>query len=251
VFLSAHNLAPYISPSLRVAFSRPLVYRRRTGGHGNGIPAVLLPEVCKVYLDARRAGALLPSQMQIAAAAEVLIASLAQVGINALVDEATGYQEVRERDELRRILEAYVSKELLGWTLRFPPEFYKELFRLRDWKWVEGSTKRPKRVGKDTDYIIYDRLPPGVKDKLKEENPKLRAGYRRYKNFQFLTADIGNPHLERLIIATTVLMRASDTWAKFKKLLEKAIPTPTLQKSLADADPSFVVPNNVDEEDED
>jgi len=250
--LAARNLAPFIPESLRVALAMPIDYRPKRGGStAFGTRAVLIPEMCRVLLDARRAGKLTERQENLANMAESIVASLAQVGIIALVDEATGYQEVRERDELRRILEAYISKELLGWTLRFPPEFYKELFKLRGWQWVEGSTKRPKRVGKDTDYIIYDRLPPGVKDELKRNNPKVRPGYRRYKNFQFLTTDVGNPHLERLIIATTALMRAANTWGGFRRMLEKAIPVHTLQKSLAEVDPSFSILPSDDEEGED
>ena len=251
--LAARNLAPFIPESLRVALSMPIIYRAKHGGNvAYGTRAVLLPEMCRVLLDARRAGKLTERQERLASMAELLVASLAQVGIIALVDEATGYQEVRERDELRRILEAYVSKELLGWTLRFPPEFYGELFRLRGWEWHPTSSKRPKRVGKDTDYIIYDRLPPGVKDELKRKNPPIRPGYRRYKNFQFLTTDVGNPHLERLIIATTALMRAAKSWAGFKRMLQVAVPVPTPQKSLAELDRSFadVGTSEKDEEDD-
>jgi hypothetical protein len=249
--LAARNLAPFIPASLRVALAAPIPYRPKRGGStALGTRAELLPEMCRVLLDARRAGKLTERQEKLASTAELLVTALARVGIIALVDEATGYQEVRERDELRRILEAYISKELLGWTLRFPPEFYKELFRLRGWQWNPDSSRRPRRVGKDTDYIVYDRLPPGVKDELKRKNPPIRPGYRRYKNFQFLTADVGDPHLERIIIATTALMRASTSWAKFKRLLERAIPIPTLQKSFAETDPSFVVPEADDEEED-
>jgi hypothetical protein len=250
--LAAQNLAPFIPQSLRVALAAPIPYRSKHGGStALGTRAVLLPEMCRVLLDARRAGKLTDRQENLAKTAELLVAALAQVGIIALVDEATGYQEVRERDELRLILEAYISKELLGWTLRFPPEFYKELFRLRGWQWNPSSSRRPRRVGQDTDFIVYDRLPPGVKDELKRKNPPIRPGYRRYKNFQFLTVDVGDPHLERIIIATTALMRASTSWAKFRNLLERAIPIPTLQKSLAETEPSFIVPESGDEEDDD
>ena len=227
VFLSAANLSAYISPELRVALSKPVIYRPKRGGAlGYGIPAELLPGVCEVYLKARKADRLTDAQKPIADAAEALISGLAKVGIIALVDEATGYQEVRERTELQRILAAYITDDLLPWTRRFPSEFYKELFRLRGWQWNPMSVKRPKRVGKDTVYIVYDRLPRGVLEELREKNPEVRPGYRKWRHHQFLTEDIGNPHLERTVAAATAVMRLSNTWAGFKRRLEVALPMP-------------------------
>ncbi len=61
--------------------------------------------MCEVYLKAREAGALVPSQEHIAVQAGILIRGLATVGVIALVDEATGYQRVREERALATILE--------------------------------------------------------------------------------------------------------------------------------------------------
>ncbi len=58
---------------------------------GYGYPVIVLPQVCEVYLKARDAGTLLPSQQHIAERAKILIHGLATVGIIALVDEVTGY----------------------------------------------------------------------------------------------------------------------------------------------------------------
>ena len=239
VFLSADNLVQYTPQSLKVALSQPVEYRAKNGKMGNGVQAILLPEICEVLLEARRRGRLAPTQEHIANAAEILMSGLARVGIIALVDEATGYQEVRERDELRRILEAYVSKELLPWALRFPPEFYQELFRLRGWEWNPISNKRPKRVGMDTCDIIYDRLPPGVLEELRKENPEIRPGYRRYQHHRLLTGNIGNPHLERLVAVATALMKLSKTWVGFKRKLDATHPKPSIQTDLSQIDSSF------------
>jgi len=89
----------------------------------------------------------------------------ARVGIIALVDQATGYQEVRDRNELRRILEAYIEPELLPYTKKFPDEYYKQLFRLQGRLYSPLSVKSPKLLCPD---LIYDRLPPGVKEELQK-----------------------------------------------------------------------------------
>ena len=38
----------------------------------------------------------------------------------ALVDEATGYQEIRDRLALQAILDRFLRKELAAWAKRFP-----------------------------------------------------------------------------------------------------------------------------------
>jgi hypothetical protein len=240
LYLSAGNIEPFIPASLRMALAKPIKYRPTSGsGSGaNGVNATLLPEICEVLLKARRHGALLPSQEHLAAQAEILLGGLANVGIIARVDEATGYQEIRNRDELHRILEAYISKELLPWTKRFPDDFYQELFRLRGWPYNPPSPKRPAYVGKLTNEIVYSKLPPGVLQQLQERNPVGSDGRRRHKHHQLLTEDIGNPHLEKHLVGVITLMRVSATWSGFKRLLDKAFPTPgqTMQMDFGDGE---------------
>ena len=107
------------------------------------MPAELLPEICNLWLRARKGGKLSPRDLAIADRAEAVISALAHVGIVALVDEATGYQETRDRYELQKILAKYIAKELLPWTLTFPHEFYQEMFRLRGWEY-NATSKRKK-----------------------------------------------------------------------------------------------------------
>ena len=58
-------------------------------------------------------GALSPSQVTAADKAYILLRAFATVGIIALVDEATGYQEIRDREALQEILQKYISGALL------------------------------------------------------------------------------------------------------------------------------------------
>lgn len=151
---------------------------------------------------------------------------LATVGIIAWIDEATGYQYARDRNELHKILEAYISKELLPWTKRFPDNYYEHLFRLMKWQYSPLSVKRPQLVGKLTNTLIYEQLPPGVLDELKHKNPKNEKGRRKHKFFQFLTDDIGNPHLEKQIVKVVTLMQISRNWRAFKTFFAQAHPGP-------------------------
>ncbi len=222
-FLSGSTLEPFVPESLRMALNNPITFRAK-GGIRKGLNANIIPEICGVWIDAHNADALQPTQDHIWKNADRLLRGFASVGITALVYEATGYDKIKDRDDLERILEAYVTKEwlpLLPWTKRFPDDFYEQLFRLKDWEYRPLSVKRPKLVGKLTSELIYEKLPKGVLDELRNKNPVTPRGYRRYKLFQFLTEDIGNPHLEKQIAAVTTLMKASTNWATFNRLFNR------------------------------
>jgi hypothetical protein len=230
-FLAAANLHEFITDELREMLE-PIPYRPITGGRAFGYQAEILPLVCDVYLAARKEGRLLQSQVPIAEMSEILVRSLARVGIIALVDEATGYQEVRARDELQRILEKYVQAELRPWTKMFPNEFFQEIYRLQGWEYRPGSAKRTPYVGKLVNKYVYEQLPPGVLDELRELNPVTEKGWRRHKHHQHLTTDTGNKHLDRQISTVTTLMRIAEDKGEFEELFERAFPPPQMRLPL-------------------
>jgi len=91
------------------------------------------------------------------------------------------------------------------------------MFRLHGWDYDPKSVARPGVVGKITNKYIYEALPDGVLDELKAKNPE-----NKKRHHQFLTEEVGHPHLERQITAMTTLMRAADDWSQFKRLYESA-----------------------------
>ena len=222
VYLSANNLNQFIDNDLKAALNRVL-YRPKTGGIAYGLKAELLPKICNVFLKARDAQALRGRQALFAVQADILIRGLAEVGIIALVDEATGYQKDRAKAALAEILEKFVAKELQGWTRTFPIEFYENIFRLQNWPFNPKSVKRPSVIGHYTNNIIYKRLAPGVLKELRGKNP-IVDGRRKHKLFQWLTGDVGHPKLKSHIDGVLALMRVSDTWDEFTKLVKKAYP---------------------------
>jgi hypothetical protein len=225
-FLEANNLQPYISKDLEGVLEL-IEYRTPSGGLKKGYRAEIVPLVCEVYLSARDVpGALHPSQQKIAKACEIIMRSLAKLGIVALVDEATGYQEVRDRLALQKILEKYVTDEWAKWTRTFPDEFYKNLFRLKGipFPFIPNSKKKPSYVGHWTNDIVYSRLAPGVLDELRKKNPRNDSGNRSRKHHQYLTRDYGHPALRELLSNVIFLMKTCETDAEFKKKLDYAAP---------------------------
>ncbi len=221
-FLVSKNLKPFITKELTASITS-IQFRMKKGGYAIGYDAKLLPQVCEVYLKARDAGALLPSQLHIAAQAEILMRGLATVGIIALVDEATGYQKLREKHALATILERFIADELQSWTKTFPYEFYRQIFRLRNWSDPDG-VKKPSVIGHYTNDFVYDRLAPGILDELKKINPKTPRGYRKAKHHQWFTPDIGHPRLKEHLAAVIALMRAAANWDDFHRSLNRAFP---------------------------
>ncbi|MCG0050224.1 P63C domain-containing protein [Priestia aryabhattai] len=216
-FIDANNLTQYITGEIRELLINPVVYRAQNGREVEGYKAQIIPLMCDVYLSARMDKVLTKQQENLAIVSEILVRSLSKLGIVALVDEATGYQAERDKDELQRLLSKYISKELLPWVKRFPDEFYQEMFRLRGWDYPTVSGQRPGIVGHYTNQFVYDHLPPGVKEELQKNNPSVAPGKRKYKHHQFLTDDIGNVHLEKHLLKVITLMQASETWSEFLK----------------------------------
>jgi len=216
-FIDANNLTKYINGEVKELLINPVIYKAKNGREVEGYKAQLIPLMCDVYLSARTEGVLTKQQENLAIVSEILVRSLSKLGIVALVDEATGYQEDRERDELQQLLSKYISEELLPWTKRFPDEFYREMFRLRGWDYPTVSSQRPGIVGHYTNQFVYNHLPPGVREELQKNNPSVSSGRRRWKHHQFLTEDIGNVHLEKHLIKVITLMQASESWDEFIK----------------------------------
>lgn len=220
-FIDAKNLQPFVDETV-IERTGLINYSTKKGGRGSGYDARVLPAICKVYLDARAAGALTPKQLGLARASEVLLIALSNIGILALVDEATGYQYDRERDELQKILTAYVSPDVLVWQKTFHDPFYKEMFRLRGWDFTTGGiNQRPGVVGKWTNMLVYDPMPPGVMDKVKEQSERAASGHYKYRFHQSLTPDVGREHLKNQILAVTTLMSVSRTWEEFLELFRR------------------------------
>lgn len=193
-----------------------------------GYDATLLIDICNLLIECKQLGILTPKQEEYAKVAQIIISSVAKVGIIGLIDEATGYQHEREKDELQKILSAYIAEELLPWQKRFPDVFYKELFRLNGWDYtLKSIKKRPGVIGTWTNKLIYEALPPGVLKNLKDKTPKSEAGNNLARYHQSLTPDIGEPHLTAQINKVITLFQLSDNmdhmWQQFDKLQERQL----------------------------
>ena len=221
-FLANSAIKPFIFNEKDAAHFEPIIcYKGKQ--QINGYEATALPDICEAILKARRSGVKLTErQMIVATQCEILLSAFAKVGIIALVDEATGYQYDRERFELHKILAAYISDEILKWQLTFTDDFYKEVYRLWGLPFIPKYIKnKPSFIGKLTTKYIYEQLPKGVVDKIKEKTGKTEKGNWKYKWHQSLTPEIGREHLKKQIIEVTTLMSISQTKEEFDDLFQR------------------------------
>lgn len=211
----------HINSDLMLALKEPILFKPPGVGSAYGYPATILADICDAILAARDARDTGPRQEGIVKQADIMVRGFARVGIVALVDEATGYQEDRARDALSQILSAFIAKELQPYVQTFPADFYKEMFRLRGLTFP-GTVKRPQYFGMLTNDVVYKRLAPGVLSELKRT--KIEEGKPRDKLFQRLTSNIGYPKLREHLGSIVTLMMLSDDWHDFMSKLNRRHP---------------------------
>lgn len=239
VFMS-DKIAAMLPAKTRNALGKPLHFRSGGGLPRRGIEAEHLADICEAFLEARDNG-LLRSEPELrkAAAAEKILRGLAKLGAVALIDEVTGYQYERDRGELQRLLEKYVSEEFRPWSRKFPAEFYRVIFQLKGIKMADVK-RRPQWMGHITNNLIYDRMLPNLRASLAELNPTDEKGNRSHRHHQHLTPETGSPHLDEQIRTIITLGKASiarnDSWNVFMGVVDKVSPKKELVETEGEAD---------------
>lgn len=223
-FVSGNAIKPFISDELQGVTTIPIRFKTPNGQIAYGYEAQILADICDAVLEARGSGNLQKQQMHIAERCEILVRGFARVGIIALVDEATGYQQFRAKDALAKILEAFIAKELQPWVKTFPDDYYKELFRLRGLRFPKDTVQRPQYFGYLTNDIIYKRLAPGVLEELKRVSPKDKHGKTKSRLFQKLTDNIGYPKLREHMASVVTIMKLSNDYTDFIMKLDQIHP---------------------------
>lgn len=223
-FASQNWLKPFISNDLEMALRNPVFFQPPAGHTGYGYPAEVLVDICDAIIEADKQGTTTERQAPIVQNAMALMRGFAKTGIIALVDEVTGYQDMRAKEALADIFQRFLSEERQKWTKTFPIDFYKEIYRLRGWDFKPWNTKRPSVVANWTDNFVYDRLAPQLTEELRKKNPVADGGRRKDKHHQWFNPENGHPRLKEHISGVIALLRAADTWDGFKRSLDRAYP---------------------------
>lgn len=211
--------------NLSARMMNPILFRPMGFGKtAYGFEAKILVEICRAVLEARQAEKLVTGQKEYARHCELLLGGLAEKGIEALVDEATGYRVVRAQDEVARVLSQFIQKEFRKWVPTFPLSFFQELCRLRDIPFPDNM-QLPQYFGHDINRLVWDRLAPGVREELQRLNPVVE-GRRKHRHHQFLTDAIGHPRLLHHLGLLEGLARGfgDGDFKAFNAAVERALP---------------------------
>lgn len=242
VFLSAKNIIPFIDNDLQAGLARRRPYKTKVGGGaGHGIEAALLPKICNALLKVRDAHVEHPSQSAIIAQADIIMRGLAEIGIIALVDEATGYIDEKDKTEYRDLFREFIRKECREWEKEFPEQFTDMIYKL--YGLTKGKPgKHPQFFGRFIRKYIYGPLAGSngtLLQMLDEKNPVVYAnGGRRHKMHQFLTDAVGLPAVRAHIWQVVGIGNASSTKEAFEKGIKLAFPQVGDQLDLLDRLPT-------------
>lgn len=185
-----------------------------------GLPADEFVEVCKGFVSALDAHSradtkvrLTSRQIEMAMRASMFLAACAKIGLEALIDEATGYQYDRAQDALEVKLRAYLETEMRQWEKTFPDELWREFGRLTGWS--HSVTQRPKYWGHLVMELVYEYLDTDVAQWLRENAPKPQHGQNYH---QWLSSQYG---LRKLVEHIWKLVGIAKTCHSLSELKDK------------------------------
>lgn len=141
-----------------------------------------LGEICRQIIQLAIDGQLPPEKLSLARRANEIGSALAKVALEALVHEATGYQEIRAGDYLRQRLQAFLRDDAAKWERRFGPELVEAISRLYGHPYEGG--RQPRWLANIWAQIYKIVLGEDVFEALRERNPMPRFGSNHH---QYLT----------------------------------------------------------------
>jgi hypothetical protein len=196
-------------------------------GEAHGITSVDFVRILNAYVDAALAGRLRKSQAHLAVNAQTILRALQVVGLDALIDEATGYQDVRASDALSVRLAQYLRETAAPHKVTFKEKLVRELCR------VYGHVYRPGRhprwlasVNEKLYRTIFDE---DIAAGLKALNPEPRFGSNHH---QFISDEV-RPLMRDDLEVIYVLARTSGSAADFWRRCEYHFKRTPLQLGLA------------------
>ena len=105
---------------LKENIRNPINFKPLTQDLAHGYVADVLSRVAEAVVNAGKNGKLTSSQESLARQAQVILNAFAKVGVIALIDEATGYQHIRDPSALRILVQQYIEEEKSEWQKTIP-----------------------------------------------------------------------------------------------------------------------------------
>ncbi|TRZ53639.1 hypothetical protein D4S03_01455 [bacterium] len=190
-----------------------------TGQKAVGYEGTLLVEICDAYLRARDDKILSGSYDNLVKRAEIIMRACAKVGIIALIDEATGFDKFKAKQEYRLKLQAFIAEDLQEWARMFPPEFWFELARLENIHYSPRS--RPLRWGKYILAFVYAAVDEDVAKELKRRIPNPHYKQNLHQLLKEYGRDRVTAHLNQVLGVMKTCRDMDDFRGKFAWIFKK------------------------------
>jgi len=123
ILLANDAIKLHVNKELSMAIENPMRFIRPGRG---GVPAIafeatLLIDLCEAIISTYTEGKLRKNYFHLMLQAQAITLSFAKAGIISAIDEVTGYQLVREHDEIQKIVDKYLTDYAQKWSKIFPP----------------------------------------------------------------------------------------------------------------------------------
>jgi hypothetical protein len=227
-YLRAQAIQPLLPAKLQGNYKDNILIFKAGTNMIYGIEGSDIIDICKAYLKARQEGTLSPQQAKLAEQSEMFVMACAKTGIDAIIDEATGYDYFRKAGDLQEKFKAYLQDEYREWTLTFPRQFFNQLYKLEGKVPPINYQPYPKRFGKYVMNFIYDTLDPEIADYLRENNPNPEGKHHHHQLFN----DFGYNTLQDHIMSVLGIMKASINLERFNENIAIAFPNTRTRRAI-------------------
>lgn len=222
-FVSGKTISTYVGPELREKLENPLVFQGPSVGHTmpprqlNGYDVTILIDICKVVIAAESDGKLLPSQMNAAKQAHIILNASAKAGITGLVYALSGYDATRE--EVVAAFKFFVREEAREYEKEFPDQLYAEWYRL--YELPKPERNKPWKFMHLTINQVYKPLAKSS-GRILELTQAQRAGSSdRHKKLHQFLSDVGVKALRQQLGQLLGIARISRNQQEYEDFVDR------------------------------
>lgn len=224
-FLKGKKISMYLERAIKDILENPVRFRIKNSSNSNsvvyGYNAGVLVKICTAIFRACENGVKISNI--ISASAKTILLASAEIGITALIYEATGYEKIKKADAYQRFLESYLSVEAKKWEKFFEDDgFLRDLSIMRNVPWAKPGCY-PLYFGNLINDLVYSRVAPNLMLELSTRNPKINK-YRRKKHHQFFCEGGENAVKSHIIILRALAKTADYDWDTFMEYVNKTLP---------------------------
>lgn len=220
-------------PSIRTSSSQRILARLENGfaiGEGESeqlfVDCKVVTDFCRLMLRLREIKKIKGDYLIYAQNCERFLVGLADTGLSALIDEATGYRK-RQKDEYRKLFLSFIREEHSDWVKEFRDTFFEGIYKV--YHLTKAGKNHPSFFGAFIAKYVYYPLANSrgaILEKLREKDPVVNLHGRKYKLHQFLTKEIGKPALRRHLDQVETILCLSVDKSAFKRNFKKVFPQP-------------------------